>query len=230
MVACQTTQSPASSLTGRATYQLSAHEMQNGRNGLNSTHPRPESHQSMSASLDRAAQRRTSTASAILSQSSHQTLVSPVDTRLSPYDQHEDPLHPDDEVRTVSRILSRFMDGGNDSSRPVMSKADIPIPVVASFFQTYFAVIHPQYPFLDIEVCADYYTAWKDAPPDAAPVGWPAFFVNMVVTAPCILYPIRTLLIKWHRSWLSDLSLNPNLTIPLILNTRSSNREHKLSR
>ncbi len=64
---------------------------------------------------------------------------------------------------------------------------DIPIPprsdeistsTGASFFQTYFQFIHPQYPFLDLQECGDWYLQWKMAP--TAISKWPAFFVKMV--------------------------------------------------
>jgi hypothetical protein len=57
---------------------------------------------------------------------------------------------------------------------------EIPTATAASFFRTYFQYIHPQYPFLDIETCGEWYTEWKLAPGSAPIKGWPAFFVKMV--------------------------------------------------
>jgi hypothetical protein len=39
--------------------------------------------------------------------------------------------------------------------------ADISIGDGASFFQTYFEMIHPRYPFLDVEECSGAYMIWK---------------------------------------------------------------------
>jgi hypothetical protein len=57
---------------------------------------------------------------------------------------------------------------------------DIPTAAAASFFRTYFQSIHPQYPFLSVGECGDWYTEWKMAPANAPISGWPAFFVKMV--------------------------------------------------
>ena len=57
---------------------------------------------------------------------------------------------------------------------------EIPTATAASFFRTYFQAIHPQYPFLSIKECGDWYTEWKMAPPNSPIAGWPAFFVKMV--------------------------------------------------
>lgn len=57
---------------------------------------------------------------------------------------------------------------------------DIPTATAASFFKTYFQFIHPQYPFLCVKQCSEWYNEWKLAPPDAPISGWPAYFVKMV--------------------------------------------------
>ena len=57
---------------------------------------------------------------------------------------------------------------------------EIPTATAASFFRTYFQFIHPQYPFLSIKDCGDFYTEWKMAPANRPISGWPAFFVKMV--------------------------------------------------
>lgn len=67
------------------------------------------------------------------------------------------------------------------------SPVDISLPAAASFFGTYFNVIHPQYPFLDIKSCTEYYVQWRERGANASLVGWPAFFVNMVWHLSC--YP-----------------------------------------
>lgn len=50
----------------------------------------------------------------------------------------------------------------------------------ASFFRTYFQAIHPQYPFLSVKDCGDWYEEWKMAPAGNPISGWPAFFVKMI--------------------------------------------------
>lgn len=57
---------------------------------------------------------------------------------------------------------------------------EIPPSTAASFFQTYFQCVHPQYPFLSIESCSAWYAEWKMAPAGSPISGWPAFFVKMV--------------------------------------------------
>lgn len=61
---------------------------------------------------------------------------------------------------------------------------EIPTATAASFFQTYFQFIHPQYPFLSIKDCGDWYTEWKMAPANCPISGWSAFFVKMVCNIP----------------------------------------------
>jgi hypothetical protein len=39
--------------------------------------------------------------------------------------------------------------------------ADVSVREGASFFQTYFEIIHPRYPFLDVEECSTAYLNWK---------------------------------------------------------------------
>jgi hypothetical protein len=60
---------------------------------------------------------------------------------------------------------------------------EIPTATAASFFRTYFQFIHPQYPFLSIKDCGDFYTERKMAPANNPISGWPAFFVKMVSQA-----------------------------------------------
>lgn len=57
---------------------------------------------------------------------------------------------------------------------------EIPTATAASFFRTYFQAIHPQYPFLSVKECGDWYDEWKLAPAGNPISGWPAFFVKMV--------------------------------------------------
>jgi hypothetical protein len=61
---------------------------------------------------------------------------------------------------------------------------EIPTATAASFFRTYFQFIHPQYPFLSIKECGEWYTEWKMASPNSPISGWPAFFVKMVCRYP----------------------------------------------
>lgn len=58
---------------------------------------------------------------------------------------------------------------------------EIPTATAASFFRTYFQAIHPQYPFLSVKDCGDWYEEWKMAPVGNPISGWPAFFVKMVI-------------------------------------------------
>lgn len=58
---------------------------------------------------------------------------------------------------------------------------EIPTATAASFFRTYFQAIHPQYPFLSVKDCGDWYDEWKMAPAGNLISGWPAFFVKMVI-------------------------------------------------
>lgn len=55
---------------------------------------------------------------------------------------------------------------------------DIPVPIGASFFRTYFEFIHPQYPFLNLQECEEWYLQWKMTPSTIS--GWPAYFIKMV--------------------------------------------------
>jgi hypothetical protein len=57
---------------------------------------------------------------------------------------------------------------------------EIPTTTAASFFRTYFQFIHPQYPFMDVKACGEWYTEWKMVPANNPINGWPAFFVKMV--------------------------------------------------
>ncbi|KAH7127899.1 hypothetical protein B0J13DRAFT_679418 [Dactylonectria estremocensis] len=144
--------------------------------------PVPLSHSSRAAGLD------------------HRTLwqTSPTSQGRGPSSQHDSPessTYPsvaslgqnygsdrgNDETGTISAILSRFLNGGLETrTNPGISPNEISLTAAASFFRTYFTVIHPQYPFLDIKLCAEYYTTWTQSLPNAAPTGWPAFFVNMI--------------------------------------------------
>lgn len=57
---------------------------------------------------------------------------------------------------------------------------EIPTATAASFFRIYFQAIHPQYPFLSVKSCGEWYEEWKVAGPHSPITGWPAFFVKMV--------------------------------------------------
>jgi hypothetical protein len=76
--------------------------------------------------------------------------------------------------RSVPRLPGQIL-----GSRPG-GMEDIPTAAAASFFRTYFQSIHPQYPFLSVRECGDWYTEWKMAPANNPISGWPAFFVKMV--------------------------------------------------
>lgn len=86
------------------------------------------------------------------------------------------------EASTISTIMSRLTNGGPETqSNQGVCPDDIPLSSAASFFRSYFTVIHPQYPFLDVKACAEYYDEWKRSLTNAALIGWPVFFVNMVL-------------------------------------------------
>lgn len=70
--------------------------------------------------------------------------------------------------------------GFQESSAKPEGVDDIPTGTAASFFRTYFQAIHPQYPFLSVTDCGNWYQEWKLAPAGHPISGWPAFFVKMV--------------------------------------------------
>lgn len=76
---------------------------------------------------------------------------------------------------------------------------DITISTAASFFRTYFAYIHPQYPFLSIEDCNEWYLQWRAAPKHLPIRGWPAFFVKMVCLALLVSEVMLNVLDLCHR-------------------------------
>ena len=86
---------------------------------------------------------------------------------------------------------------------------EVPTSTAASFFQTYFQCVHPQYPFLSIEDCSAWYAEWKMAPAENPISGWPAFFVKMVKLF-SLLLPMRMILNRliWTKLdicyWFSD--------------------------
>lgn len=67
-----------------------------------------------------------------------------------------------------------------ESTTQVEGMNDVPVLVAASFFRTYFQSIHPQYPFLSIQECGEWYTEWKLAGSGVSLSAWPAFFVKMI--------------------------------------------------
>ena len=93
---------------------------------------------------------------------------------------------------------------------------EIPTATAASFFRTYFQFIHPQYPFLSVKDCGDWYTEWKMAPGNNPIAGWPAFFVKMVRPTIFILSPLLIL----SRSLQLALLYNLNQTMHLVINIK----------
>ena len=91
-------------------------------------------------------------------------------------------------IASASQLASSF-----PIQRMVTPKSDgpedIPTATAASFFRTYFNTIHPQYPFLSIKDCADWYNEWRRAPPDQPLTGWPAYFVKMVSSTSALDIP-----------------------------------------
>lgn len=67
------------------------------------------------------------------------------------------------------------------STPAAASTSSVSIPEGASFFQTYFEVIHPRYPFLDVEECSRAYLDWKTGKVDlSGSSGWSSYLVKMV--------------------------------------------------
>lgn len=59
--------------------------------------------------------------------------------------------------------------------------ADIAVREGGSFFQTYFEVIHPRYPFLDPEECSAAYLKWKmDEIATGDDQSWPTRLLKLV--------------------------------------------------
>ncbi|KAH8895608.1 hypothetical protein GQ53DRAFT_820428 [Thozetella sp. PMI_491] len=99
--------------------------------------------------------------------------------RVSP-NQPENPDIGGDRAGTAPTISSGLSNRSiGMHSTPGTAPNEIPLSAAASFFRTYFSVIHPQYPFLDIKICSGYYTTWKSRQ-RVELAGWPAFFVNMI--------------------------------------------------
>ncbi|RDW66646.1 hypothetical protein BP5796_09395 [Coleophoma crateriformis] len=59
--------------------------------------------------------------------------------------------------------------------------AQLTIPAAASFFNIYFQAIHPQYPFLSLPDCGNWYQEWKSTPDKTTLRGWPGYFVSMIL-------------------------------------------------
>ena len=83
---------------------------------------------------------------------------------------------------TASYISPPAMSQHTVASEKVTEEAEeVPTVTAASFFRTYFQFIHPQYPFLSVRQCTDWYISWKLAKQSNEEfTGWPAFFVKLV--------------------------------------------------
>ncbi|KAL2069445.1 hypothetical protein VTL71DRAFT_14124 [Oculimacula yallundae] len=96
-----------------------------------------------------------------------------------PNDHSSPPDYVAHSIASTSHIATSF-----PSQRLAISKSDgpedVPTATAASFFRTYFQFIHPQYPFLSIKDCGEWYTEWKSASPSTPISGWPAYFVKMI--------------------------------------------------
>lgn len=90
-------------------------------------------------------------------------------------------------VAQASASAPRSFHIGSMPTQAVGSRSEgmdeVPTATAASFFRIYFQFIHPQYPFLSIKECGQWYTEWKTAPPHQPIVGWPAFIVKMVCSS-----------------------------------------------
>jgi hypothetical protein len=107
----------------------------------------------------------------------------------------EAPLHQDtranshsspSEANRQSRGLSLSLPNQGVASRPD-GMDEIPTATGASFFRTYFQAIHPQYPFLSVKECGEWYNEWKLTSSNGPISGWPAFFVKMVRSSSSML-------------------------------------------
>jgi hypothetical protein len=59
--------------------------------------------------------------------------------------------------------------------------SSVSVPEGASFFQTYFELVHPRYPFLDVEECSQAYLAWRNGEIFVSHgSGWSSYLVKMV--------------------------------------------------
>jgi hypothetical protein len=81
------------------------------------------------------------------------------------------------------------VDQGSDTTVPIHTLSQSTGPTLsevsinegATFFQTYFEVIHPRYPFLDVEECSRAYLEWKTGVISIVHVsGWSSYLVKMV--------------------------------------------------
>lgn len=111
-----------------------------------------------------------------------------------------------------------------------VTMAGISINEGASFFQTYFEILHPRYPFLDVEECSGAYLKWKTSEiASCDDKGWSTSLLNLIFANGAILqqawldHPTRRqhqeIMLKAHaeQSIITDSSLRPLSQIQAML-------------
>ncbi|KAF2014675.1 hypothetical protein BU24DRAFT_493228 [Aaosphaeria arxii CBS 175.79] len=76
-------------------------------------------------------------------------------------------------------------------STPAFMDLDVPVRSGAGYFQAYFELIHPRYPFLDVEECSKAYQQWKAGFVPSQNDIWSKFLVKMIFAIGCILQSSR---------------------------------------
>ncbi|CAJ0550055.1 Ff.00g099850.m01.CDS01 [Fusarium sp. VM40] len=93
---------------------------------------------------------------------------------------------PSSHIDNPADLVSYSGDPMNPSAGA--TAADIVVCEGASFFQTYFEVIHPRYPFLDIEECSAAYLKWKMGEmADGDDKAWPTRLLKLIFANGAIL-------------------------------------------
>ncbi|KAM0426121.1 hypothetical protein ACHAPT_008752 [Fusarium lateritium] len=84
---------------------------------------------------------------------------------------------------------SHSIDAAQSLGQPTaVTTADVSIREGASFFQTYFEIIHPRYPFLDVEECSGAYLKWKTGEIDTCnDKGWSMCLLKLIFANGAIL-------------------------------------------
>ncbi|EPE34298.1 Zn2/Cys6 DNA-binding protein [Glarea lozoyensis ATCC 20868] len=104
--------------------------------------------------------------------------------------------------------------GFSHPKSPVASRQnDIPVCTAASYFRTYFQFVHPQYPFLELDKCSEWYTRWKVASPADPLDGWPAYCVKMIFAIGSLLQSKSDDVTRFPHDELKSHAQVDNLTI-----------------
>ncbi|CAH0055891.1 unnamed protein product [Clonostachys solani] len=105
--------------------------------------------------------------------------------------------------------------------------ADVSVREGASFFQTYFEIIHPRYPFLDVEECSTAYLNWKTGETKSfSDKDWSMCLLKLIIANGAILQYAwldhtarrqRQGLDVQEQKIISDASFNPSRRIQFLL-------------